>query len=85
MLMEEYTEINDSNSDAGAEISNMITGNAKRYLTALGYKIEMSIPSTILGPNHEIKYPSGTFVVLIPIDSQHGRFYVELCYQDVTN
>ncbi|MBF0362111.1 MAG: chemotaxis protein CheX [Oligoflexia bacterium] len=79
MLMESFTEFNDAISDVGAEISNMILGNAKRDLRGLGYILDMSIPSTIGGPNHTINYPPGTTVVLIPIISAHGEFFMELC------
>lgn len=82
ILMEKFTEINDDNADAGAEINNMVTGNAKRFLAALGYKIEMSIPSTVLGIGHEIKYPSKTTVIIFPVTSDLGTFFIELCYQD---
>ncbi|MBF0298075.1 MAG: chemotaxis protein CheX [Oligoflexia bacterium] len=79
MLMESFTEYNDAICDVGAEISNMILGNAKRDLRGLGYILDMSIPSTIGGPNHTINYPPGTTVVLIPIISAHGEFFMELC------
>jgi chemotaxis protein CheX len=82
MLMEEFEDYNDEIADVGAEISNIVTGNAKRSLKEIGYSIEMSIPSTINGTNHQIKYPPKTNIIVIPISSVHGDFYLELCYQD---
>ncbi|MBF0314515.1 MAG: chemotaxis protein CheX [Oligoflexia bacterium] len=81
MLMESFTEYSDAISDTGAEISNMILGNAKRDLKALGYSLDMTIPSTISGQGHTISYPIDTTVVLIPIISAHGEFYMELCFK----
>jgi chemotaxis protein CheX len=82
MLMEEYTEYSDEISDVGGEISNMIMGNAKRTLSEMGYTSNMAIPSIIEGQNHSLKYPTGTTVILIPINSAHGQFFMEVCYRE---
>ena len=82
MLMDEFTEYSDDIADVGAEIANIITGNAKRDLKDKGYSIDMAVPTTISGKEHCIKYPDKTHVILIPINSAHGEFYMELCYQD---
>lgn len=83
MLMDEYSEYSDEIADVGAEITNIITGNAKRDLSALGFKIEMSVPTSISGKDHHIKYPDKTNVIMIPMDSAHGKFFMELCYRDI--
>ena len=83
MLMTEYKELNEEISDVGAEIANIVMGNAKRFLSEGGYVIKMSIPSTVTGTNHTIKYPEKTSVVIIPMTSAHGLFYMELCYQEL--
>lgn len=80
MLMEEYTEYNDEIADVGGEICNMIMGNAKRDLKEMGYTTNMAIPSMVEGKNHSIHYPSKTTVVLIPIETDHGPLFIELCY-----
>lgn len=82
MLMEEYTEYCDEIADVGGEIANMVMGNAKRNLAEMGYSSNMAIPSLIEGPGHNLTYPSGTPVILIPINSAHGPFYMELCYSE---
>lgn len=81
MLMEEYTEYNDEIADVGAEICNIIIGNTKRELSEMGFKIEMAIPSTVMGKDHKIKYPTGVHVVLIPVESKHGIFFMEICFK----
>ncbi len=82
MLMEEYTEFNEEIRDVGGEITNMIMGNAKRELGAMGYTSNMAIPSIIEGPEHTIKYPDATAVILIPIKCAHGEMFIELCYAE---
>jgi chemotaxis protein CheX len=80
MLMEEYSDYVDEICDVGSEICNIVTGNAKRDLADLGYKIDMSIPSTVTGLAHTIHYPQNTQIVVIPLECSHGPFYMELCY-----
>lgn len=82
MLFEEYEEYCDDIADSGAEICNIVMGNAKNGLTPLGYKIEMATPSTIRGKNHEIKYPPKTTVIEITLSCDLGDFVLELCYQE---
>lgn len=82
MLMETYTELTDEISDVGGEICNMIMGNAKRDLSTMGYTTNMAIPSMVQGKAHTLKYPTGTTVILIPINSAHGTFFMELCYKE---
>lgn len=82
MLMEEYKEMNDEITDVGAELTNIITGNAKNDLNSQDYFIDMSTPSTVSGKDHKINYPPNTIVVLIPIRCEHGEFFLELCYDD---
>ncbi len=82
MLMEEHSEITDDIIDVGAELTNIITGNAKKNLNPDGYFLDMSTPSTVSGKDHKVNYPSNTIVIMIPMNSSHGEFFIELCYQD---
>ena len=83
MLFEEFTEYCDDVSDSGAEISNIVMGNAKNGLVPLGFKIGMATPTTIKGQNHEIKYPTKATVIEITISCDFGDFKMELCYQEL--
>jgi len=82
MLMDTFIEYNDEIADVGGEICNMIMGNAKRELSGMGYTSNMAIPSMIEGPGHNIKYPNGTTVIVIPINSAHGEMFIEICYTE---
>lgn len=83
MLMEDYAEFCDEISDTGAEIANIIMGNAKNGLTPHGFKLGMATPTTIRGQNHMIKYPSKTTVIEMTVSSDLGDFTMELCYQEI--
>lgn len=80
MLCETYTKMCPEIQDLGAEIINMIVGNAKRDLKVAGYTSNMAIPSLIEGRLHTIKYPPTTRVIIIPFGSVHGEFYLEIGY-----
>ncbi len=82
MLMENFTEYSNEIADVGAEIANMIMGNAKRELATMGYTTNMAIPSIIEGSGHTIKYPASTTIIMIPVNSAHGPFYIEICYTE---
>lgn len=82
MLFEEYTEYCDEIADSGAEICNIVMGNAKKGLVPMGFKLGLATPSTIRGKNHEIKYPANTSIIEIQVSSGHGDFVIELCYQE---
>lgn len=82
MLMEEYTEITEEIHDVGGEISNIATGNAKRYLAEMGYAIKMATPTTIIGKGAKLKYPPKTNVIEMDAVCDHGPFSIEICYKD---
>ena len=82
MLMEEHEELNAEIADVGAEICNMIIGNTKKVLAQNGYNISMAVPNTVTGKQHSIKYPNKVTIIVIPVSSAHGEFFMEICYQD---
>lgn len=82
MLMEEFTEYNDENADVGLEICNITMGNAKKTLNQLGYFIDMSIPNSVYGENHEIKSQKGVVTIVTPFKSKLGDVFIELNYED---
>jgi chemotaxis protein CheX len=82
MMMQEFTDYHEDMEDTGAEIANIVMGNAKKVLAEQGYKIGMSTPTRVKGKDHEIKYPANTVVVETSISSDHGEFTFDICYQE---
>ena len=82
MLMQEFDDYCEDMEDTGAEIANIVMGNAKKVLATQGYKIGMSTPTRIKGKDHEIKYPSGTTVIETSISSNLGDFTFDICYRE---
>jgi chemotaxis protein CheX len=82
MLMQDFTDYCEDTEDVGAEIANIVMGNAKKVLANMGYKIGMSSPTTIKGLGYEIKYPGNTTVIETTITCSFGDFTFEICYQE---
>lgn len=82
MFGEEFTEMNDEIKDAVGEITNMVSGGARAELAQKGYNFEMAIPTIITGKNTQVDPISASPVIVIPFQTDAGRFYVEVCITD---
>ena len=81
MLGENVTEINSTVTDLVGEITNMVTGGAKRVLAEQGYDFDMAIPAVVAGKNHRITHKSNGMKLVIPFSIIAGKFYVEVCFE----
>ena len=79
MLMEEFTEITDEVTDAVGEITNMVSGGAKKTLSEKNIKFNMAIPSVIVGEGHSITHMTSGPVITLPFETDHGPFFIEIC------
>lgn len=79
MLGEEFTELNPDIQDGAAEMTNIIFGYAKRVLNEKGYGIKMAIPSVITGKDHSIQNNTKGPRIVIPFESDAGKFGIEIC------
>jgi len=61
------------------EITNMVTGGAKRILSDQGYKFDLAIPSVVAGKNHIIRHKAKGPIVFVPFDTDaRGVFYRDM-------
>ena len=81
MLGENLTEINDDIRDAVGEITNMISGDARKRLEGDGFKIMAAIPRVICGKDHEVKHVLGKPSIIIPFEIKEGLFVVDVCLE----
>lgn len=79
MLGENYTEINNEVRDAVGEITNMISGVARKNLESQGFIVQAAIPTIISGENHAILHVLGGPSMIIPFSTKAGPFYVDVC------
>lgn len=83
MLGEESEEIDATVTDLVGEITNMVTGGAKRILADKGYHFDLAIPAVVSGPQHKIIHKSRGPKVIVPFTTDAGAFCVEICFEDI--
>lgn len=67
--------------DAIGELANIIAGAAKKDLTQ--YKISISLPTVVMGEKHAINGPVDTINMVVPFDSECGKFYLALSFKSL--
>jgi chemotaxis protein CheX len=82
MLHEEFQTVDSTVTDLVGEITNMVTGGAKRILSEQGYRFDMAIPSVVAGKGHTIRHKSKAPIIMVPFNTEAGSFFVEVCFED---
>lgn len=82
MFGEEMTELNSEVADAVGELTNMISGQARRELEESGKIFEAAIPSVISGKNHQITHYTDGPKIAIPFTTEGGSFTIEVCFEN---
>jgi len=82
MLGENYGAINGEVRDAVGEITNMISGVARKKLEAEGFHIEAAIPTVVSGKDHSFIHVLGGPSIIIPFETDNGPFFVDVCLKD---
>ena len=82
MLGEDYEEICAEVLDAVGELTNMISGGARAKLSEKGYIFNMAIPSVISGKAHVIVHLTDSPIIVIPFETENGKFFIEACLKD---
>lgn len=80
MIGEEYRRLNDEVADAVGELTNMISGQARRSLAELGMTFSASTPSVIMGKGHTVNHVGAGPILVIPFETDGGEFSVEVCF-----
>ncbi len=79
MLGEEIAEINSDINDAVGEITNMISGSARKKLESMGLSITAAIPTVVAGKNHSVRHVLGGPSIIIPFQIEEGSFVIDVC------
>lgn len=80
MLGETMESLNEDIADAVGELTNMISGQARRELDEVGKVFKAAIPSVITGKNHTIRHYSDGPKIAIPFQTDGGEFTIEVCF-----
>lgn len=81
MFGEEMTSLNSEVADAVGELTNMISGQARRELEGLGKVFEAAIPSVVSGRSHTITHYTDGPKIAIPFTTEGGSFTIEVCLE----
>ena len=74
-------ELNEEMRDAAGEISNMISGQARQRLEAMGISLQAAIPTVIMGKNHTITHITKQPIIAVPFGTDNGEFTIEVCFE----
>jgi chemotaxis protein CheX len=72
MLGEEIDEVTNDVRDAVGELTNMISGDARRLLQQEGLSLAAAIPTIVAGANHTIKHVVSGPIIVIPFSTDDG-------------
>jgi chemotaxis protein CheX len=81
MLGEEMAEINNEIADAVGELTNMISGQARKELEEIGKVFHGAIPTVITGKNHKLETMTKGSKIAIPFKTECGSFAIEICFE----
>ncbi len=79
MIGEKITDV-DVLRDGVGELTNMVSGQARQGLAALGLKYHASIPTVHMGKNHIVQHASEGPILAIPFSTPNGPLTVEVCF-----
>lgn len=82
MLGERPDAVDETATDLAGEITNMVSGGAKRLLGEKGYDFDMAIPAIVSGKNHTVHHKTGGPKIIVPFETAHGAFFVEVCFDN---
>lgn len=81
LLSTEPTEVDDTVSDAVAEVVNILAGGAKaKFPIKDGEIIELSLPTVVRGKGYKVDYPSGSVWLEVPFESDLGAFALRVTF-----
>ena len=80
MLGETFESIDETVVDAVGEITNMITGGAKRLYSERDLEFDLTRPSTVVGRDKPVIHTVKGTTILMPFTTSAGAFYLEVCF-----
>jgi chemotaxis protein CheX len=82
LLDTEIVAVDDTVSDAIAEMVNIVAGGAKAKINVGGGKpIDLSLPTVVRGSSYDVDYPTGTVWLEVPFDSDLGHFSLRVTFE----
>jgi len=80
MFGEAVETINQEVKDAVGELTNMISGDARRQLAERGLSLRAGIPEVYSGPGHKVEHTIYGPAIAVPFQTPGGDFTIEVCF-----
>lgn len=82
LLGTETRVVDDTVSDAMAELVNIVAGGAKaKFPTEGATPIDLSLPTVVRGNSYNVDYPSGSVWLEVPFESDLGSFALRVTFE----
>jgi len=82
LLSTELRVVDDTVSDAIAEMVNIVAGGAKSKLSGDDRPpIDLSLPTVVRGNSYNVDYPSGSVWLEVPFNSDLGSFTLRVTFE----
>ena len=81
MLGEEVSNIDHLVQDTAGELTNMISGDARKRMEGKGLIVSAGIPSVVVGKNHEISHVLEGPSIIVPFNTEFGAFVADFNIQ----
>ncbi|MGM0480772.1 MAG: chemotaxis protein CheX [Pseudomonadota bacterium] len=85
MLGEMPETLDDEVCDMVGEITNMVTGGAKKTLGEKGYEFQMATPIVVSGKDHTIAHCSEGTRLIMPFNHVAGKAFIEICFDQISS
>lgn len=78
LMGENVFEITTEVRDGIGELTNIVAGGAKSKLSEMGISFNISLPTIIVGREHEIHHKTDSPVIVVPFELRKHRFLMEV-------
>jgi chemotaxis protein CheX len=82
MLGEYVTHVDDFVKDTVGELTNMVSGVARKYMNQQGLRLVASIPMVVCGKGSYLPHSLQGPLLVIPFQGERGDIYVEAAFKD---
>lgn len=79
MLGEKHTEINRAVLDTVGELTNMISGSARKMMEKDNLRVIAAIPTIVFGRAHTVRHVIKGPSIVIPFSTECGDFVIDVC------
>jgi chemotaxis protein CheX len=81
MLGENHTEMNREVLETAGELTNIISGAARKMMEKDNLKVFAAIPTIIFGKEHTLRHIIKGPSIVLPFQTEKGLFFIDVCLQ----